>query len=372
MDLVTQIDLCMECEICSDVCQSYLTAQKQAYLPISRLKAAGKILQGEKASLEEIEGLYTCLKCERCTKVCPQEIDMSQIVRKAQSELLKKGDAPLLVKKVKEQMEEIRKTGNPKLGAPEKRWEWLPEKFPVKESETLLFVGCMPSYWLKDIAISSYLLLRKLAIDFTMTKEEVCCGHYLYNMGEIELAREQFIENIENFNRLGIRRIITLCPGCYRTFKDWLPELIGSMDLEVLHIVQVLLPVLKEKGDTNGLKYPRNLEFTYHDPCELTRVGGIYEEPREILRLCGINLIEMEENKDQAPCCGGGGGVAGNFLDFAVDIAAQVLDNIPTSDVITSCPACFLRLSHASKKRQKGKRLYYVSQVLEETVNRSV
>lgn len=371
MNFDTQINLCMECEICFDVCQSYLAARKQAYSPTSRLNTAGKILQGEEASSEEIEGLYSCLKCERCTKVCPQEIDMSQIVRKAQSELLKKGDAPLLVKKVKEQMEEIRNTGNPKLGAPEKRWEWLPEKFPVKESDTLLFVGCLPSYCLKDIAFSSYQLLRKLNIDFTMTKKEVCCGHYLYNMGEIELAREQFLENIENFNRLGIRKIITLCPGCYRTFKDWLPELLGKMDLEVFHIVQVLVHALKEKGDTNGLKYPRNLEFTYHDPCELARVGGIYEEPREILRLSGINLIEMEENKDQAPCCGGGGGVAGNFLNLAVGIAAQVLDNTPTSNVITSCPACFLRLSHASKKRQKGKNLFYVSQVLEETINRS-
>lgn len=364
MNFGTQIDLCMECEICLDVCQSYLAARKQAYLPSSRLKTASKIFQGEGASSEEIEGLYTCLKCERCTKVCPKGIDISQIVRKAQSELLKKEDEPLLVNKVKEQMEVIQKTGNPSLGDPGKRWEWLPEKFPEKESDTLLFVGCMPSYWLKDIAISSYQLLKKLGIGFTMTKEEVCCGHYLYNMGGTELAREQFIENIENFNRLGIRRIITLCPGCYRTFKDWLPELLGRMDLEVFHIVQVLLPALKEKNEIDGFKFTENLEFTYHDPCELARVEGIYEDPRKILRLSGINLIEMEENRQEGLCCGGGGGVPGNFLYLAVAIGEQLLDEVHTNNIVTSCPACFLRLNHTSRKKEKGTKTWYISRIL--------
>jgi len=204
--------------------------------------------------------------------VCPQEIEISQIVRKTQGELTKKGKSLLLVKKVKEQMEVIREAGNPKLGEPEKRWEWLPEKFPEKESDTLLFVGCLPSYWLKDIAISSYLLLNKLGVDFTMMKEEICCGHYLYNMGGTELAQEQFEENMENFNRLGIRRIITLCPGWYRTFRDWFPKLLGKIDLEVVHIVQILPSLLKERGERRKIQFFWKSRFTYHDSCELGRV----------------------------------------------------------------------------------------------------
>jgi len=301
--------------------------------------------------------------------VCPQEIEISEIVRRAQAELTKKGKGLLLVKKVKEQMEVIRKTGNPSLGDPEKRWEWLPGEFPKRESDTLFFVGCLPSYWLKDIAISSYLLLKRLGVGFTMTKEEVCCGHYIYNMGGTDLAQEQFEENMDNFNRLGIRRIITLCPGCYRTFRDWFPKLIGKIDLGVVHIMQILAPLLKERGEMQKVKFSWKSRFTYHDPCELGRVAGIYEEPREILRLSGIELIEMKENREQAPCCGGGGGVGGVFLNLAVDIAAQLLDSTPASNVITSCPACFLRLSHASKKRQKGKTIWYISRAILKTHN---
>ncbi|HDH87666.1 MAG TPA: hypothetical protein ENF36_06460 [Desulfobacteraceae bacterium] len=48
MDLATQIESCMECEICLDVCQSYMLTQKQTYSPIARLKTAGKILRGER------------------------------------------------------------------------------------------------------------------------------------------------------------------------------------------------------------------------------------------------------------------------------------------------------------------------------------
>ncbi|MCD6153597.1 MAG: (Fe-S)-binding protein [Syntrophobacterales bacterium] len=361
---IAEVDKCMECEICFEVCQTCVVTKKPFYTPVARLKTAKKIFQAEEVDPEEVEGLYSCLKCERCTSVCPEEINVSEIVRQAQGELTRKEMRFPLVEKAKEQMDLIRKTGNPQLGEPEKRWEWLPEEFPRHESDTLFFVGCLPSFWLKDIALSSYLLLKKAGVDFTMMREEVCCGHYLYNMGGDDLALEQFEELKGNFSKYGIKRIITVCPGCYRTFKDWFPQMIGKVDLEVLHLSQVLLPFFRMIDAASKRKLSDDFQVTYQDPCELGRIEGIYEEPRDLLRLCGVRLSEMEENREEAPCCGGGGGVPGNFLDLAVDIGEQLLDGISTDNVVTSCPACFLRLNHTSKKRDKGKKTLHISRVL--------
>ncbi len=108
---------------------------------------------------------------------------------------------------------------------------------------------------------------------------------------------------------------------------------------------------------------------TYQDSCELGRIDGIYEEPRDILRLCGVNFSEMKNNRKNAPCCGGGGGVPGNFLDLAVDVGAQVLDDVSTNNIITACPACLLRLNHTSKKKGIGKKTLHISRVLLDSLN---
>ncbi len=45
--------------------------------------------------------------------------------------------------------------------------------------------------------------------------------------------------------------------------------------------------------------------FAYHhDPCELGRGLGIYEEPRAVLGTIG-RLEEVADNRDEALCCGG-------------------------------------------------------------------
>ena len=140
--------------------------------------------------------------------------------------------------------------------------------------------------------------------------------------------------------------------------------MMAKVDLEVLHLSQVLLPFFRRMDTTSKIQLPDDSRVTYQDPCELGRIEGIYEEPRDLLGLCGVKFSEMENNREDAPCCGGGGGVPGNFLDLAVDIGEQVLDAVPTDNIVTSCPACFLRLNHTSKKREKGKKTLHISRVL--------
>jgi Fe-S oxidoreductase len=357
-EAIDQIDSCIECDACLDVCQTYEATQNEVFGPIRRLHTAKNIFQGEEINSEEIESIYNCLKCERCSVVCPIEIDIAGIIRKAQVDLVSRGIGPL--ENPNHIMAGIQKLGNAFNGDPAKKWDWLSEEFPKRESDTLLYIGCSASFAYPEAARVSYLLLKKLGVDFMLLRDEGCCGFFYYYMGREDLAREHFEKTKEKFKQAGIKRIITVCAGCYHNFKNWYPSLLGSADFQVSHISQLLPDLLKERSqDLNK----EGREMTYHDPCGLSRLGdGICDEPREALRLCGVNLVEVEQNRQLSSCCGAL--IINNFRDLAAKVSGNFLDKVKTTDIVTSCSFCLFGLNYGNRKMAKGKRIRYLTEVV--------
>ncbi len=192
-----------------------------------------------------------------------------------------------------------------------------------------------------------------------MLEDEGCCGDYLYNIGRIDLAREKFEENRGKFRRLGIKKVIVLCAGCYHTFNTWYPELLGGKDFEVIHISQLLPDLLRERKEALE-QVERGM--VYQDACGLGRLEGIYDEPREALQLCGVKLAEVGKNKEQADCCAAKN--ISNFRDLSIKIASSFLDKVETPNIVTSCPFCLFGLNYACRKTGKDKRLLYLSEVV--------
>jgi Fe-S oxidoreductase len=355
-EAIEQIDSCTDCGACLNVCQIYEVSQNEASSPVGRLRAAKSVLQGHELSPEEIDGIYSCLKCRRCNAVCPMDIDIARVVQKAQVYLVQQGTGPL--ERPNRIMDGIQKLGNAVNADPGKKWDWLPEGFPEKKSDTLFYVGCVGSFPYPQVARSSYLLLKKLNVDFTMLRDEGCCGYFYYYIGRMDLAQEHFAKTVERFKRAGIKRIITVCAGCYHNFKNWYPELLGEKNFEVIHISQLLPGLLK------GRKLKRDgREMTYHDPCGLGRLGGgIYDEPREALRLCGVNLAEIEQNRELSPCCGAMN--INNFREISAKVAGNFLDKVKTSIIVTSCSFCLFGLNYGVRKMNKDKKILYLSEVI--------
>ncbi len=358
------IDTCNECGLCLDICQTYQVTQNKAFSPMGRLQIAKSILQGDEVSSEAVDSIYSCLKCARCHMECPQGVEIAGVVRKTQAHLMRQGIGPL--ERPNRIIEGIQKLGNAVNGDPAKRWDWLPEEFPKRESDTLLYVGCTACFLAPQAATSSYLLLKELGVDFMMLQDEGCCGDYLLNIGAIDLAREKFQENAEKFKRLGIKKIITICAGCYHTFERWYPRLLGEKDFEVVHIAQLLPDLLakrKESLKVNGQ------QMAYQDPCLLSRLEGICDEPREALRLCGVKLAEMKWSGEMAACCGARN--ISNFRDMALKMAGNLLDETTASTIVTSCSFCLFGLNYAARKTGRNKEIRYLSEVVLDSLNSS-
>jgi len=356
-----QVDRCTECEFCMAVCPTYTITGKSLFSPMYRLKTAKKLFDGEMVDEQMIESLYNCAECRRCETVCPEGIEITEIVSKSRNKLVERGLGPL--EKHNKIIGGILNKGNAVNGDPQKRLDWLPGKFPQDESDTLLYLGCLSSYFLKDIAASSYLVLKKLGFDFMLLKDEGCCGIYLYESGRFDLAKEIFQKNVKKFESLGVRRIVTPCNGCMQCFKYRYSALLGKIDFSVRHIVEIIYDLLKRNPEV--LKKTRRI-VTYQDPCRLARLEGITEEPREILKWCGAELREMEENKKDAPCCGAGGGIRSVYRDLSMEMASNLLSMTKAETVVSTCPFCTFNLNYTSRKKDLGKSVsFFTNLVLE-------
>lgn len=360
MDSLPQgLELCDECGACLDVCPVYEATQNEMLSPIARLKTARSIFLGEQVTSEMIDSIYNCFECGSCDSVCPQQINITQIVAHSRLELANREIGPLPGhNKV---IEGIQKLGNAANGDPAKRLEWLPEEFPTKESSTLLYLGCLASYAVKECATSSYLALKKLGVDFMLLQDEGCCGTFFYDVGRLDLAREKFEENVDRFKQLGIKKVIVCCAGCYYAFKREYPQLLGHVDFETIHIVELLPSLLKEKGIKPTGKWTR---VAYQDPCELGRKEGIYNQPREVIRLCGAEIAEMERNRERALCCGGGGGVRTVYRDLSLKVATRLLNQTTVRPIISACPFCVFTLNYALRKMGRGERINYITEMV--------
>ena len=202
---------------------------------------------------------------------------------------------------------------------------------PEREGQIPLYVGCVYRSKPRELA-TALSVLERLDIH-PLIGDETCCGYIVEATGfskEFEAVQEQFKKIYQQFNA---PEILTLCPTCTATLKE-------KYGLPVKHaIIAVAEQLRKKQGTVKSLGF----RATYHDPCHLGRMLGIFEEPREILRQLDIQLVEMENNRYFSTCCGGGGGVNAVDPDLSIEIAKTRVRDASRAGVeiiATVCPTC--------------------------------
>ncbi|MHA1363833.1 MAG: heterodisulfide reductase-related iron-sulfur binding cluster [Candidatus Freyarchaeota archaeon] len=100
----------------------------------------------------------------------------------------------------------------------------------------MFYIGCSLAYIYTDLADTK--LLEELPMVGGM---KYCCGGYVYRLfGEGE-ARIKGVELLEEFNRLGVERLISFCPGCDRMIRSVYPRVVERYGIESQSIIEYLI-----------------------------------------------------------------------------------------------------------------------------------
>jgi glycolate oxidase len=356
---------CIHCGFCRLGCPTFSVTHRESKNARGRNALAFYYMNGSiEPSAELAEAFYSCTACQACTYFCPALIKVDEIVEGMREKLYEAGFVPEPIQGVRDN---ILKTGNVYASAQEKRIDIYPpalkeraKKGELKaQAETLLFMGCVPSYLDMKMVPSLLKPLDAAGVDYTtLSVEENCCGFPLYLMGSNQF-KPQAEKLIERIKATGARELVTPCAGCYKNFKKIYPK-IGDLGLEVYHAIHYLEKLI----DEGKIKFNGELDkkVTYHDPCDLGRAFKMFDEPRDVLKkIPGLDYVEMARNGLKARCCGGGGGVLANNPEMAVDMAAERVRDalaVGAEIIVSGCAACKDNLKKGAKaipKKERGK-----------------
>ncbi len=309
-----QVDACSRCGICIDPCQL------QSVLGVNDVQSV-YFLRDRRYGMLRSEVADNCLLCGRCAQRCPVQIDLNTLRINSRDTLhaIPAG----------------------------RRYDYLKTADPSSgEGKVGYFAGCMTLLTPRTLAAMETIFHAAGEEVWWADREGgICCGRPLKLAGETEAAHRMMESNTALFRKHGITTLVTSCPICLKVFR----EDYALDGIEVLHHSQYILRSMRS-GRLNVAA--GTARFTYHDPCELGRGSGIYDEPRAVIEAVG-SLLEPADTRENALCCGSS--VAntaitdGQQLQIARAVAAE-LEATGAETIVTACPLCKKALARGTSQ----------------------
>ena len=299
-----EIQACSRCGICIDPCQL------QSELGINDVQSV-YFLRDRRYNRLKLAVANNCLMCGRCEAVCPVGINLNSLRQNSRDTMRNIPD--------------------------ESRYGYLSSLDRSQgEGRVGYFAGCMTL--LTPRTLSAMERIFEAAGEDVWWADRnggVCCGRPLKLSGETDSAKKMMRYNKELFYKHNITTLVTSCPICLRVFR----EEYALRGIEVLHHSEYILRLMRQgrlKIGASGGK------FTYHDPCELGRGCGIYDEPRAVIEAVG-ELLEPKHSRENSLCCGSS--LANTVIDDAQQLRiaqsmAAEFSATGAETVVTSCPLC--------------------------------
>jgi len=366
-DIVHRCFRCGYCKFTDDYqdinCPSYKKFSFETYSPGGRMWLIRAWLNNEIVmSSHYAEILFSCITCGNCKEHCVFTFkdELLNIFEAAKTELVSEGLVPPAVR---DYFKTMSINENPYKEPQDERGKWAEGTDIQRYSnqEYLFYVGDVGSYDERGKKMARHIggLLSEAGLSFgILGKEETSDGNDVKALGEKWLFQQLAEDNIRKFHEIGVKKIITLDPHAFNVFSQEYPLLGG--DFEVWHYTQILNMLAKEKRITIS---SCEMKVTYHDPCYLGRHNRIYEAPREVLScIPGLELVEMARNREDAFCCGGGGGnfftdILGTGVDSPNRIRVREAYDTGAEIIAVACPMCSKMLDDAIKSEELEERI---------------
>lgn len=310
-----ELSACSRCGICIDGCPL------NSELEIQNVQAV-YLLRDIRNGVFHRKATENCLMCNKCETDCPVGIEISAIRRQERN----KGKLNTL--------------DNYRFIEPLKSFNAI--------GRVAYFGGCM-SHLTPAITESMKKIFESVGQKYWMMDEDrsICCGRPLLQQGFLTQAAELRKKNTALLKESHAQYLVTSCPICYQSFKKEY-----DLPVKVLHHTEYIALMIK-KGKLKLNK--SDVKVAYHDPCELGRGCGIYNEPREVLDAVSQQVPVEKQGKDSI-CCGYNLGNTVLSLEQQMKVRNSARRNLTKNNpdlIATACPLCKKAFQHASSDKVK-------------------
>ena len=362
---------CVHCGLCAEACLFYTETGDPRYTPIYKVEPMRRMWQrentffgklgkmlglGEDLSEEDFanwqEMTYdSCTLCGRCSMVCPVGNDIAYMIRKQREAYAASGYTPEGLQGASQRALDI---GSPMgltfktLAAQIKHVEKAVGKEVPVDKQGADYMALLSS--MEVINYPEYLealvrIFDAADVSWTLSSKAFEATNSGIQIGSSEIARELVSRVVDAAELLGVKHVISPeCGHAYMALRWDGPNLIGRpYKFGVVHIMELLDQLRAERRlKTEGFD---ERKLSYHDPCQISRRGGVYEQPRNLLRMVAPRFEEMSDGGIMNWCCGGGGGVSA--IEETEDLRLQVfkrkkrqLDSLDVETLVTGCANC--------------------------------
>jgi Fe-S oxidoreductase len=363
---------CLDCGKCTGICP--LARVDPDYSP---RRIVERVVYGRAEDVIGDPQIWACMTCGLCSAICPSSVDFGRFILEMRAAAFESGERGIYahdgilqeVMRIQTLNVQQRRTGwlDEEQGGGELRVAGRGAEGEAGAGDVFYFVGCLPLFDVifqdlevqaLDIARNAVRLMNRIGISPIVSDAERCCGADLLLAGDVDSFRRLAELNVETIKASGAGTVVFTCAECYNAFKTDYPAYVGPLPFEMVHLTELLASEI-EAGRLAFEDRGRSEAVTYHDPCRMARYLEVYEPPRTALSAVpGLELAEMENNRERALCCGSTGWV--NCSACSKRIQEERLRQARQTGagvMLTTCPKCQIHLSCAAQHLEEEQKI---------------
>jgi Fe-S oxidoreductase len=396
--VASQLEACTRCGLCADACHFQQATGNPEYTPVwkveplrrayeQRFTVAGRlklalgmdkpVTDGDLEHWSKI--VYeACTICNKCAMVCPMGIQLGPLIHDVRAGMAAAGVVPADLRAAVAKQKDI---GSP-LGVTDKIWtdrmDWIADewevKIPIDEkgADTLVVFTSIEMMKFPDNIVAIAKIMNKAGEKWTTSSQGREVVNFAYFEADEELTKLFMDRVFKAAEELGVKRImISECGHAYDAFRWKAADIMDvPRGIQVTHILQMM----HEFWKSGRIRLKKGAfdegTVTFHDSCKIQRRGGHIKEPREILKwLAPRAFKEMTPCREQALCCGGGGGVISiqeaDPLRFSVfGMKIEQMKQIGATSVCMVCSNCRLQFSEGTARFQSDVKVHGLSEMV--------
>lgn len=392
-DRVHYQESCVRCSQCkfvpmpesqefSSICPSIDYGDFHAYSGSGKVITGYALMKGvAPVTPALVDSVYACTMCGGCDIACKtnlgEEVEPLDTIYELREHMAQHGHVPPALTALVRKLE----AEGSHLGPRAERSLWA-EGLGLRDAtrdkvDVLLHIGGENAFdraqWPQLRALVR--ILQAAGVDFGIAYDaENDAGDLAFDLGYRNETRALAQQQQAQLSQSGASVLLAASAGAYTAFRNFYPRIGAPLSgARIVHATDYVAELVA--AGRVRLSADAAVRATYHDPCKLGRLSepyqpwsggrvtllntlmvpdsprpqrfgldGQYEAPRQLLRgVQGLELVEMERNREFAYCCGAAAGVPEAYPEMAEKAGLSRLREARktgATHLVTACAGC--------------------------------